>query len=302
MMLKLAKNMRKYGDSAKKGEDRRETSADIYRHRVSGDRAEPRGRKSPNTCEELGWKPPPTWRHAAQEYSTRIAATVGKRADWSINPYRPINLKTKALSQITQIFRRLNNKHLWLAAPHRLKSALICVICGQLIFKSICNSPSKSTSTPTAAHAKAVPRLMETLQRHNAQATFCFLARPGSHRARHQARVSPRLCRQGVAYFGVEQLRHQDLLYGTLLPGPDIGRNARRSCAARAMRALRPASIVTIISAGRSCGGQGASGPARDATRSRSLHGNIREAPHAHAAAGWQTNRYALRLTQRILV
>ncbi|MCU0974465.1 MAG: polysaccharide deacetylase family protein, partial [Burkholderiales bacterium] len=71
---------------------------------------------------------------------------------------------------------------------------------------------------------EGVPRLLELLQRHGAGATFLFSLGPD-----HTGRAIRRVFRPGflkkvsrtsvVEHYGVKQL-----LYGTLLPGPDIGR------------------------------------------------------------------------------
>src|SRR5213082_1623601 len=81
-----------------------------------------------------------------------------------------------------------------------------------------------------------VPRLVELLRKHRAGATFLFSLGPD-----HTGRAMRRIFRPGffqkvqrtsvVKHYGL-----RTLLYGTLLPGPDIGRR----CAA-AMRAVRDA-------------------------------------------------------------
>ena len=71
---------------------------------------------------------------------------------------------------------------------------------------------------------EGVPRLVDALQRHQAQATFFFSLGPD-----HTGRAIKRVFRPGflskvsrtsvVEHYGIKTL-----LYGTLLPGPDIGR------------------------------------------------------------------------------
>ena len=71
---------------------------------------------------------------------------------------------------------------------------------------------------------EGVPRLVELLQRHNAQATFFFTLGPD-----HTGRAIKRVFRPGfvgkvsrtsvVKHYGIKTL-----LYGTLLPAPDIGK------------------------------------------------------------------------------
>jgi len=149
---------------------------------------------------------------------------------------------------------------------------------------------------------EGVPRLVETLQRHNAQATFFFSLGPDN-----TGRAIKRVFRPGfigkvsrtsvVEHYGIKTL-----LYGTLLPGPDIG----RSCA-DIMRSVRDAGFEVGIH----CydhirwqdhvAGQDAEWTRREmqlaVDRFTEIFG---EAPKAHAAAGWQMNRHALRLTQRL--
>src|SRR6516225_9028121 len=73
---------------------------------------------------------------------------------------------------------------------------------------------------------EGVPRLIEMLRRHEADATFLFSVGPD-----HTGRAIKRVFRPGferkvqrtsvVRHYGIKTL-----LYGTLLPGPDIGRRA----------------------------------------------------------------------------
>lgn len=90
--------------------------------------------------------------------------------------------------------------------------------------------------------AEGVPRLVELFRRHGAGATFLFSLGPD-----HTGRAVRRAFRPG--FFSKVQrtsvLSHyglQTLLYGTLLPGPDIGRR----CAAT-MRAVRDAGFEVGI-------------------------------------------------------
>src|SRR5579864_5719440 len=73
---------------------------------------------------------------------------------------------------------------------------------------------------------EGVPRLLDILRRHGAGATFLFSVGPD-----HTGRAIRRVFRPG--FIGKVQrtsvVRHYGLptlLYGTLLPGPDIGRRA----------------------------------------------------------------------------
>ena len=83
---------------------------------------------------------------------------------------------------------------------------------------------------------EGVPRLAQLLKKHNAGATFLFSLGPD-----HTGRALRRIFRPGffskvsrtsvVEHYGI-----QTLLYGTLLPGPDIGRRC-----AQVMRDVRDA-------------------------------------------------------------
>src|SRR6186997_2469481 len=89
---------------------------------------------------------------------------------------------------------------------------------------------------------EGIPALLEMLRRHDLHATFLFSLGPD-----HTGRAIKRVFRPGfvgkvrrtsvVKHYGV-----RTLLYGTLLPGPDIGRRA-----ADVMRATRDAGYETGI-------------------------------------------------------
>jgi undecaprenyl phosphate-alpha-L-ara4FN deformylase len=149
---------------------------------------------------------------------------------------------------------------------------------------------------------EGVPRLVEALKRYDAQATFFFSLGPD-----HTGRAIRRVFRPGfigkvsrtsvVEHYGI-----RTLLYGTLLPGPDIGRKC-----ADIMRGVRDAGFEVGIH----CydhirwqdhvAGKDAEWTRREMQRAVDQFTEIfGEAPRAHAAAGWQMNRHALRLTQRM--
>jgi peptidoglycan/xylan/chitin deacetylase (PgdA/CDA1 family) len=147
-----------------------------------------------------------------------------------------------------------------------------------------------------------VPALLELFRRHDVRATFLFSLGPD-----HTGRANRRVLRPGfvrkvrrtsvVRHYGV-----RTLLYGTVLPGPDIGRKARD-----VMRAVRDAGHETGIHTWDHVRWQDhvASADARWTRREmilaceryREIFG---EAPGTHGAAGWQMNVHALRLTQRL--
>ncbi len=149
---------------------------------------------------------------------------------------------------------------------------------------------------------EGVPRLVDALQRHHAQATFFF-----SLGSDHTGRAIKRVFRPGflgkVSRTSVlEHYGLKTLLYGTLLPGPDIGRNC-----AEIMRNVRDAGFEVGVHCHDHIrwqdhvAGQGEKWTRREMQRAVDRFTEIfGEAPKAHAAAGWQTNRYGLRLTQSL--
>lgn len=149
---------------------------------------------------------------------------------------------------------------------------------------------------------EGVPRLVQILQRHAARATFLFSLGPD-----HTGRAIRRALRPGfVQKVGrtsvVEHYGMKTLLYGTLLPGPDIGRRC-----ADILRRVRDSGFEVGIHAWDHVKWQdGVAGAdpawtvwqmALAAQRFREI---FREEPAVHGAAGWQVNREALRLTQRM--
>jgi len=149
---------------------------------------------------------------------------------------------------------------------------------------------------------QGVPRLVEILRRNRADATFLFSLGPD-----HTGRAIKRAFRPGflkkvqrtsvVSHYGL-----QTLLYGTLLPGPDIGRRG-----AEIMRATRDAGFETGIHCWDHVKWQDGVANARPdwtETQMHLAHRRYAEVfgvdPHCHGAAGWQMNAHALRLTQRL--
>jgi peptidoglycan/xylan/chitin deacetylase (PgdA/CDA1 family) len=149
---------------------------------------------------------------------------------------------------------------------------------------------------------EGVPRLVEVLQSHNAQATFFFSLGPD-----HTGRAIKRVFRPGfigkvsrtsvLEHYGIKTL-----LYGTLLPAPDIG----RKCAG-IMRMVKVAGFEVGIHCYDHIRWQDhvAVKDAEWTRREMQLAVDrfteiFGEAPKAHAAAGWQMNRHALRLTQQL--
>jgi len=149
---------------------------------------------------------------------------------------------------------------------------------------------------------QGVPRLVEILRRQRADASFLFSLGPD-----HTGRAIKRAFRPGfmkkvqrtsvVSHYGIKTL-----MYGTLLPGPDIGRRG-----AEIMRATRDAGFETAIHCWDHVKWQDGVEKANatwteiQMRQAHERHVEIfgTEAP-GHGAAGWQMNAHALRLTQRL--
>ena len=148
---------------------------------------------------------------------------------------------------------------------------------------------------------EGVPRLVELLKKHKAGATFLFSLGPD-----HTGRALRRIFRPGffskvsrtsvLEHYGV-----QTLLYGTLLPGPDIGMRC-----AHIMRSVRDAGFEVGVHCWDHVEWQDFVAQ-RDAAwtqremqlaleRFASIFG---EMPKAWGAAGWQTNVHAARYEER---
>ena len=153
---------------------------------------------------------------------------------------------------------------------------------------------------------EGVPRLIDALRRHHAQATFLFSLGPD-----HTGRAIKRALRPGffskvsrtsvVEHYGI-----RTLLYGTLLPGPDIG----VKCAAT-LRAVRDAGFEVGIHTWDHVKWQDGVGTDAHHASNHWTEGQMQRACErfaqvfgeralTHGAAGWQMNPHAFRLTQRL--
>ncbi|MCB1777966.1 MAG: polysaccharide deacetylase family protein, partial [Candidatus Competibacteraceae bacterium] len=149
---------------------------------------------------------------------------------------------------------------------------------------------------------EGVPRLVKLFQRHRIDATFLFSLGPD-----HTGWAIRRVFRRG--FLGKVQrtsvLEHyglKTLLYGTLLPGPDIGRQAGDR-----MRSVRDAGFETGIHCWDHVLWQDrVAGANWEWTISQMNQAVERYADifgasaTVHGAAGWQMNDHALRLTQEL--
>lgn len=143
-----------------------------------------------------------------------------------------------------------------------------------------------------------VPRLVEALRQAGAQATFCFNLGPD-----RSGRMPGRLLgssRKGASAMG--RYGPATLLYGTLLPAPDVGRRC-----AGILRGVRDAGYEVGMLGWDGAAWQRKAQTAAPGWTERQMQRAIARherifgaAPKLHAAAGWQTNPHALRLTQRL--
>jgi len=152
---------------------------------------------------------------------------------------------------------------------------------------------------------EGVPALVDVLKRAQADATFLFSLGPS-----HTCRALRRVFRRGVFDFAhkvsrtsvLEHYGLRTLLYGTLLPGPDIGRRA-----GDIMRNVRDAGHEVGVHCFDHTTWQDFVSRRGEAwTRDQMLRAvhRFREVfgvkPQAHGAAGWQMNQYALELEQEL--
>jgi undecaprenyl phosphate-alpha-L-ara4FN deformylase len=149
---------------------------------------------------------------------------------------------------------------------------------------------------------EGVPRLLEVLNKHQAHATFLFSLGP-DHTGRAIKRVfRPGFMKKVSRTSVVEHYDIKTLLYGTVLPGPDIGKYG-----ADIMRSVRDA--------GHECGihtydhikwqdyvaAQNESWTEREMQKAFDRFFEIfGTAAKTHGAAGWQMNRHAYRMEQRL--
>lgn len=143
-----------------------------------------------------------------------------------------------------------------------------------------------------------VPALIERLHRHGASASFLFSLGPDrTGRAWRSGFAGKPRRVSAFSHYGASAL-----LYGVLLPSPDIGRRA-----AEVMRATRDAGFETAIHCWDHAAWLGHAEKA-DAVwteaamrRAHERYGEIfGGAAPGHGAAGWRMNAQALRMTQRL--
>ncbi|MDD5296724.1 MAG: polysaccharide deacetylase family protein [Rhodocyclaceae bacterium] len=149
---------------------------------------------------------------------------------------------------------------------------------------------------------EGVPRLVECLRRHKAGATFLFSLGP-DHTGRAIKRVfRPGFMKKVSRTSVVEHYGLKTLMYGTLLPGPDIGKRC-----ADILKGVRDCGFEVGIHTWDHIRWQDGVEKADAAWTEKELalaatrFQEIFGAPaRTHGAAGWQMNAHALRLTQRL--
>lgn len=148
---------------------------------------------------------------------------------------------------------------------------------------------------------QGVPRLVDLLRRHQANATFCFaLGRDQTGRA--PKRASSSLTKTGNPVSRLEHYGFKTLMYGSAIPGPDIGKRC-----ASILTGTAKAGFETAIHGWDMAQWQTrierANGEWTE-IEMRRAHERYAEIfgvdAHGHAAPGWQMNRHALRMTQRL--
>lgn len=145
---------------------------------------------------------------------------------------------------------------------------------------------------------EGVPRLMRLLERHGIDATFYFSVGP-DHTGRALRRVFRKGFAQKVARTSV--IKHygiKTLLYGVLLPGPDIGARGGAE-----MRAVHAAGFEVGLHTYDHVRWQDHVAEASPDWTRREFERGLAAfdkvfgfLPRSHAAAGWQMNAYALEL------
>jgi undecaprenyl phosphate-alpha-L-ara4FN deformylase len=147
-----------------------------------------------------------------------------------------------------------------------------------------------------------VPALMQLLKQHGAGATFLFSLGP-DHTGRAIRRIFQRgFLRKIGRTAAISRYGLPTLLYGTVLPGPDIGRRC-----GDVMRSARDAGFEVGIHAWDATRWHDGAARAdeawtrREMERARERFREIfGEDAQVHGAAGWQMNRHAYRLTQSL--
>src|SRR6185369_2039585 len=149
---------------------------------------------------------------------------------------------------------------------------------------------------------EGVPRLVEVLKKYGAGATFLFSLGPDNTGRAIKRAFRPGFMKKVSRTSVLEHYGLLTLMYGTVIPAPDIGRR----CAA-VLRTVRDAGFEVGIHTWDHVKWQDTVGTADAAWTAREMqlagdrYADIFGArAHVHGAAGWQMNRHAYRLTQQM--
>lgn len=147
---------------------------------------------------------------------------------------------------------------------------------------------------------EGVPRLVQLLQKHQAQATFLFSLGPDNTGQAIKRVFRPGFMKKVSRTSVIEHYGLRTLLYGTILPAPHIGRRCRKI-----MREVKNAGFEVGIHTydhikwQDHVATQDAEWTAQEMNRAAQRFEKIFGEPaKTHGAAGWQMNIHALRRTQ----
>jgi peptidoglycan/xylan/chitin deacetylase (PgdA/CDA1 family) len=149
---------------------------------------------------------------------------------------------------------------------------------------------------------EGVPRLVEILRRHGAGGTFLFSLGPDRTGRAIRRALRPGFLSKVSRTSVVEHYGLRTLMYGTLLPGPDVGRRC-----APLLRSVRDAGFETGIHCWDHVRWQDFVARRDAAWTERELRLSVDryrevfgEPPRTHGAAGWQMNPDAYRLERAL--
>ena len=148
---------------------------------------------------------------------------------------------------------------------------------------------------------EGVPALVSLLKKHHAQATFLFSLGPDNTGRALRRVFRPGFLKKVFRTNVAGNYGLKTLMYGTLIPGPDIGRKG-----ASAMRSVRDAGFEVGIHTWDhirwqdSVARRDADWTAREFSKAVARFGQVfGTAPKTFGAAGWQINAYALALQEQ---
>jgi undecaprenyl phosphate-alpha-L-ara4FN deformylase len=149
---------------------------------------------------------------------------------------------------------------------------------------------------------EGVPRLVEALQKHGAGATFLFSLGPDNTGRAIKRAFRPGFMKKVSRTSVLEHYGLMTLMYGTVIPAPDIGRRC-----AKIMREVRDAGFEVGIHTWDHVLWQDTVATADGrwtAQQMQLAYDRFDEVfsvrAQVHGAAGWQMNRHAYRLTQQL--